>query len=273
MNMKFDIEVISERSATSCVLLSIGYGSGHMVIQIEGEKTLENILAFIATHRADKAAHWIEIGRFGSFPVTLTVSHDWTAVVVDSDIVVGGFGQSIGLHIPGELLDEFTAALSGAHQRFPEHPHIKERALGGGAEEIATQSLDSNMGKTDQAVLARVTRSWQEACGTLGVKVVAPYPLTEGDDSTNCLAFLPDFGGPKGMVVAALVPPNFETNARLVEVARKRGFFYSSINPLGWVEYDAARPKEALEDWGYYGPADKCPGWFNGVKHATPSGD
>jgi hypothetical protein len=128
------------------------------------------------------------------------------------------------------------------------------------------------MERTDQAILDRVTHSWLEASSKLGVKVVAPYSLAAGDESLNCLAFLQDFGGPKGMIVAALVLPEFKANAPLLEAARKRGFFCSSVSPLGWVGYDEARFKEALEDWGYYGPADKCPAWFNGFKHLAPSG-
>jgi len=69
------------------------------------------------------------------------------------------------------------------------------------------------------------------------------------------------------MVVAALVLPEFKINIFLQETAKKKGLYFSSINPLGWVKYDEASFKEALEDWGYYGPMDKCPKWFNGFKH------
>ena len=127
------------------------------------------------------------------------------------------------------------------------------------------------MEKNDQAVLDRVTHSWLEASSKLGVTIIAPYSLMVGDEPMNCLAFLQDFGGPKGMVVVALVPPKFETNTPLLEEARKRGLWCSSINPLGWMEYDEARFKEALEDWGYYGPANRCPKWFNGFKHLASS--
>jgi hypothetical protein len=123
------------------------------------------------------------------------------------------------------------------------------------------------MEKINQTVLDRVTQSWLKASSQLGVKVVAPYSVTEGNESLKCLAFLRDFGGPHGMVVAALVPPKFETNTRLLKAARKMAFYCTSINPLGWVEYDEYQFKELLEDCGYYGPGSQCPSWFNGYKH------
>lgn len=116
------------------------------------------------------------------------------------------------------------------------------------------------------ADLDRAIHCWLEASSKLGIKVVAPYTLTVGNESRGCLAFLPDFGGPNGMVVAALTSSTLLSDPRLHEPARKRGLFCSSVDPRGWAQYDEAVFKEALEDWGYYGPQDKCPAWFKGYK-------
>lgn len=118
------------------------------------------------------------------------------------------------------------------------------------------------MEETDQAVLDQATHSWLEASSKLGVKVIAPYSLTAGGKSLNCLAFLQDFGGPKGMVIAALTSPALLSDPHLREAARQKGLFCSSIDPRGWVRYDETAFKEALEDWGYFGPANRRPAWL-----------
>lgn len=115
MTIELDVQIICEPKVTANVLLSIGYGSGHMVAQIDGSKTLDRILAFIEQHRAERKTNWVNIGNFGPCPVTLVLSSDSVAIVVDSGVTVHGFGQSAGLYIPTGLLDKLVAALK--HER------------------------------------------------------------------------------------------------------------------------------------------------------------
>ena len=117
------------------------------------------------------------------------------------------------------------------------------------------------MTTVDQTVLDRVTQSWTEASPKLKIRVIAPYVLDVEGGSVRCLAFLPDFGAPNGMVVAAITPPEFETDARLIERAREKGLFCSFVNPLGWMQYDETGFKKALLDWRYFGPVETCPAW------------
>jgi hypothetical protein len=114
---ELDVDLISEGGAASPLLLSIGYGNGHIVIQLEGMQAFKNILAFIDESSSNSGAHWIEAGRFASNPVTLTLSKDIIALVVDSNVSVGSFGQSFGLYIPADLLDAFVTALAAAQAR------------------------------------------------------------------------------------------------------------------------------------------------------------
>jgi hypothetical protein len=114
MHIELNVELISNGNAKSLLLLSGGYGTGHVVIQIDGEGAVENILTFIASRRADKAACWTDVGRFASCPVTLTLSRDLISIIIDSDVSVGNFGQSAGIYIPRGELDHLVTALGDA---------------------------------------------------------------------------------------------------------------------------------------------------------------
>ena len=118
------------------------------------------------------------------------------------------------------------------------------------------------MRRIDQTVLDLVTRAFDKASRRLGIRIVAPYVLEAEGESVKCLAFLPEFGGPNGMVVAAMTPPEFETDARLIECAKGKGLFCSFVNPLGWTQYNETGFKNALQDWRYYGPGGGCPRWY-----------
>jgi len=87
-------------------------------------------------------------------------------------------------------------------------------------------------------------------------------------DKVTCIAFLPDFGGQNGMVICAMDLPRVGTDQRLESLAKMQGLFCSFVNAPAFarVPVDDKVFKEALEDWGYYGPQDKCPTWFKGYK-------
>lgn len=112
--MDLDVRLISEPEKAVPLLLSIGYGNAHIVIEIDDRSAVEEIAAFMEDHRDMPGAHWMEIGRFGPLPVTLTVMTDKIAIVVDSDVAVGAFGQSTGLYLPRTLLDGIVAVMKNA---------------------------------------------------------------------------------------------------------------------------------------------------------------
>lgn len=125
------------------------------------------------------------------------------------------------------------------------------------------------MNTYDSTDLDRVIRAWLEASAKLGIKVIAPYTLSDGNQSLRCLAYLPDFGSPNGMVVAPLTSPALLSDRHLHELAQKKGLFCSSIDPLGWAQYDETAFKDALVDWGFFGPDNERPAWLphTGTRH------
>jgi hypothetical protein len=120
MNIPLDVELLSPKEGTSPVLLSVGYGNAHIVIEVDGPAAIERLLAFIFAHREQQGSHWVEVGCFVSSPITFTMCTDFLSLIVDSDLAVDGFGQSAGLYIPRELLDSFTNALAREHRRTVE---------------------------------------------------------------------------------------------------------------------------------------------------------
>ena len=117
--------------------------------------------------------------------------------------------------------------------------------------------------RTDQTILTkRAANAWLEASRYLRIKVCAPYELRVGGESVDCLAFLPDFGGPKGMVIGTTLAPDFETDSDLIELAKKNGLYFSFINPAGYASYDESTFTEALIDWGFFGSLENRPNWF-----------
>ncbi|MGA2542896.1 MAG: hypothetical protein ABSG78_15205 [Verrucomicrobiota bacterium] len=121
----------------------------------------------------------------------------------------------------------------------------------------------------DETTLAHASESWRKACQKLGVKVAAPYPVKVEDGNLTCIAYLPHFGKPKGMIIAAMDLPKIGPDRRLSRFAEEEGLFCSHVNATPFATTDVGETvfKEALEDWGYYGPASQCPSWFNGYKH------
>jgi len=77
-----------------------------------------------------------------------------------------------------------------------------------------------------------------------------------------CAAHLPDFGGPRGMVVGLIWPPLYKPDAQLESAAKARGLYCSFINPAVYEDYDEDVFKEALNDWGFLGGEDQRPDWL-----------
>ena len=78
----------------------------------------------------------------------------------------------------------------------------------------------------DRNLLEAAARTWSAACRMLGVKAVALFTLAAGAASAPCLAFLPDFGGPNGMVIGAMDLPEVMPDDRLEELAKAKGLFF-----------------------------------------------
>jgi hypothetical protein len=109
----------------------------------------------------------------------------------------------------------------------------------------------------------RVIAAWIVAERELSIRVVAPFEFRAGAASYNCIAYLPDFGGPRGMLIEAFVPRKSPRNKALDRDAQAAGYYRSSISADVYQDFDRAKFQEALVDWGYYGPAVSRPQWLD----------
>lgn len=116
--------------------------------------------------------------------------------------------------------------------------------------------------KTDKSFFDKAAKAWQKAAKEFGIDVVCPYHLVTRFGSVDCLAFLPHFGGANGMLIDLTSPPDFATDEKLTEVAKKTGLKWSFLNAEVYGDYDNAVFREALIDWGYFGDEKNRPRWM-----------
>jgi hypothetical protein len=104
--------------------------------------------------------------------------------------------------------------------------------------------------KTEEKVqLAR--ENWQRASMDLSFKIVSPFYLKINGKEKEVFAFLPEYGTPKGVLVALTCSPNFNTDTEIINFATANGFFYSFINVDTCLKYDERYFKEILADWSH----------------------
>lgn len=118
------------------------------------------------------------------------------------------------------------------------------------------------MGQDSTDTWAKTAQAWLTAGRLLGIRITAPFTLRVGAQSVDCIAFLPDFGRDRGTVIGGVAGPAFQTDAVLWQCAKAAGVYCSFVNMTLYSEYSEARFKEALEDWGYYGPESLRPEWL-----------
>lgn len=102
-----------------------------------------------------------------------------------------------------------------------------------------------------------VTEAFLTAGRDLGIEVVAPFDVIVDGQTYRFLAFLPHFGGAKGMAVAA-----GPADSALYRAAQGAGHYVSFINTDLYNTYDQKHFVDTLSDWGYHGPAEGRPAWL-----------
>ena len=107
-----------------------------------------------------------------------------------------------------------------------------------------------------------IAQSWRTASKRLHIRVSAPHQVTRGKETLSCAAFLPDFGGPHGMVIGITQPPSFEVDRQLIEFAHSSGVYYTFVNPNLYRKFDETVFMEALRDWGFFGSQERKPPWI-----------
>ena len=105
----------------------------------------------------------------------------------------------------------------------------------------------------------KVVDVWKQASKELNFDLEAPYKLEDSDNSYQCIAMVPHFGNPKGIVILLTFPPDFPTDSKVFSVAEKLGFSCSYINVEDYMEYTKAIIVEALSDWGFFGEISNKP--------------
>ncbi len=105
--------------------------------------------------------------------------------------------------------------------------------------------------------------AWRIAATALSIRIEVPYVLkTEEGKKILCVAHLPDFGGPKGIVVDLYFRGEYELDEELKLAAKSQGLFYSFVNAEIYGRYDEETFKEALADWGFFGEETRRPSWL-----------
>lgn len=97
----------------------------------------------------------------------------------------------------------------------------------------------------------RVVDAWIEASCKFRFRMHPKYRLSDAGREYKTLLFLPDYGGPKGMVVAGTTPPDFAVDSDLSDAARRAGLFVSFINLNMYETFDDQTFRNALDDWKY----------------------
>ena len=108
--------------------------------------------------------------------------------------------------------------------------------------------------------------AWRTAAQELGIRVDAPFELTDHNLRVHRFtAHLPDFGGPKGMVVLSSQPPTHDSDSDTLEFARSKGLWHSILNAEQYSDFDRDEFVATLDDWQYFGPPERRPSWYKGT--------
>jgi len=110
---------------------------------------------------------------------------------------------------------------------------------------------------TTRIVDEAMSKAWLEAAKDLGIRVVAPFNVqTTDDELVTYEAHVLDFGGAKGTVVGVL-------DDKLRDCRAANGYYCSNL-ALSYRYYERQHFIDTLNDWGWFGPSNCAPAWYNG---------
>lgn len=105
-----------------------------------------------------------------------------------------------------------------------------------------------------------MAQAWLKAKEDLNIRVIHPFKFNSasGQEVETLGVYLPDFGGPYGMLLLC----RFDSDLvyKLAEVLEYRS---SGLNPDYYEPYDRELYIGTLSDWGWYGLSDQQPAWFD----------
>lgn len=105
----------------------------------------------------------------------------------------------------------------------------------------------------------KIASAWEKAGAELGISVIAPFDVECDGCWYTIPVHIPNFGGPKG---AALAVWKSQRSGEAKKVAAKLGLYFSMLNAELYSAFERARFIDALCDWGYYGPPELAPSWY-----------
>lgn len=111
-------------------------------------------------------------------------------------------------------------------------------------------------------IAQRLSVAWSQAAPCLLIAVFAPAYIYDAATRVAAPCFLPHFGGPRGMLVCVDQPPDSVARRHLVSAAKSLSLYWTLVNPGVYSQYSDETFKEALADWGYFGPEDRRPEWL-----------
>jgi hypothetical protein len=104
----------------------------------------------------------------------------------------------------------------------------------------------------DASNITKARETWILASKELGFRILTPYDLNCSGMKKEVFAFIPDYGGPMGMVINLISSPEFNTDSEIIDCAKIYGYYYSFINVEFCLTYNETYFKECLSDWGYH---------------------
>ncbi|MDX2022642.1 MAG: hypothetical protein SF187_20570 [Deltaproteobacteria bacterium] len=105
-----------------------------------------------------------------------------------------------------------------------------------------------------------MAQSWLDAADDLGIRVVHPFRFTtaSGIAAETVGVFLPDFGCKDGMLLTCRFDPD-----ELYELVDDTPYRTSGLSPRYYEPYSRRRFMQTLADWGWFGPEDQRPQWYD----------
>ena len=111
------------------------------------------------------------------------------------------------------------------------------------------------------ALFNEVAAAWREAGQSLGIRIVAPHTFEHDGRSHLCVAYVPDFGSPKGTAVSLTMAQPFGFDSTALADAQAEGFHCTLLNPDFYARFDRNTFVETIADWGYFGAPEEKPSW------------
>jgi len=144
---------------------------------------------------------------------------------------------------------QYTTDQPSDHEPYPPEWIVKQR-----------EALAAQMNNRDVIAASHAARAWREAAADLGIRFESPFPMQRHGATYWCAGLLPDFGGPRGAIIASR-----QSHDDVFDVAEALGFYASGLSPYHYETYERASFVETLNDWGWFGDASRKPSWFAGA--------